>query len=86
MEGCTIFSKLDLPKGFHKKPVHPRDVHKTAIITLFGLWEFVCMPFGLRNAGQGFQRFMDKVLEGLDYCFIYVDDLLIGRKSLEEHV
>ena len=44
------------------------------------------MPFGLRNAGQGFQRFMDKVLEGLDYCFIYVDDLLIGRKSLEEHV
>ena len=38
------------------------------------------------HAGQGFQRFMDKVLEGLDYCFIYVDDVLIGRKSLEEHV
>ena len=44
------------------------------------------MPFGLRNAGQSFQRFMNKVLEGLDYCFIYVDDVLIGSKSLEEHM
>ena len=42
------------------------------------------MPFGLRNAGQSFQRFMDEVLEGLEYCFVYVDDMLIGSKSLEE--
>ena len=28
---------------------------------------------------------MDEVLEGLDYCFVYVDDVLIGSKSLEEH-
>ena len=44
------------------------------------------MPFGLRNAGQSFQRFMNKVLEGLDYCFVYVEDVLIGSKSLEEHM
>ena len=43
------------------------------------------MPFGLWNAGQSFQRFMDRVLSGLDYCFVYVDDVLIGSKSLEEH-
>ena len=44
------------------------------------------MPFGLRNAGQTFQRFMDEVLEGLEYCFIYVDDMLIKSKSQEEHM
>ena len=43
------------------------------------------MPFGLRNAGKSFQRFMERVLAGLDYCFIYVNDVLIGSKSLEEH-
>ena len=44
------------------------------------------MRFGLRNVGQTFQRFMDEVLEGLEYCFVYVDDVLIGSKSQEEHM
>ena len=44
------------------------------------------MPFGLQNAGQSFQHFMGKVLDGLDFCFVYVDDVLIMSKSPEEHV
>ncbi len=59
------------------------DIHKMAVITPFGLWEFLRMPFGLRNAGQSFQRFMDEVLAGL--AFSYLDDILIGSTSPEEH-
>jgi hypothetical protein len=43
------------------------------------------MPFGLRNAAQTFQRFMDQVLRGLTFCYAYIDDILIASTSREEH-
>jgi hypothetical protein len=66
--------------------VQEGDIHKTAVITPFGLWEFLCMPFGLRNAGQSFQWFMDEVLSGLDFAFCYLNDMLIGSFSPDEHL
>ena len=59
LSGATVFSNLDLKKGYHQIPVHPSNVKKTAIITLFGLFEFLWMPFRLKNAGMTFQCFMD---------------------------
>jgi len=37
------------------------DVCKTAIVTLFGLFEFLSMPLGLKNAAQTFQHLMDRI-------------------------
>jgi cleavage and polyadenylation specificity factor subunit 1 len=86
LHGCSIFSKLDLRKGYYQIPVQEGDIHKTAVITPFGLWEFLRMPFGLRNAGQSFQRFMDEVLAGLDFAFCYLDDILIASSTEDEHL
>jgi hypothetical protein len=49
MSGCTIFGKVDLGKGYHQIPMHAKDI---CIITPFGLYEFLRMGFGVRNAGN----------------------------------
>lgn len=84
LHGCT-FSKIDLIKAYYQIPVAEEDRHKTAVTTPFGLYEFNRMPFGLRNAAQTFQRFLDTVLRGLDFCRSYIDDLLVASKDEEEH-
>jgi hypothetical protein len=81
-----VFSKLDLKKGYYQVPMGKDDISKTAVITPFGLFEFLRMPFGLRNAGQTFQRMMDQVLNGLDFCFVYLDDVLVASENKEQHI
>jgi hypothetical protein len=64
--GCKVFSKINLVKVCHQIPIAEADITKTVIATPFGLWEFLFMAFGLKNAAQALQRLKDNILMGLD--------------------
>ena len=83
--GSHMFSTLDLMKGYYQVEMFPDDIPKIAIITPFSLFEFVWMSFGLRNAGSTFQHLMDRVLAGLPFIFIYLDDVLVASPDHASH-
>jgi hypothetical protein len=85
LHGCRYFSVVDLVKGYHQIPMSAADVPKTAIVTPFGMFEYLYMLFGLKNAAQTFQRLMDRIFRHLPFLFTYLDDHLIASETLEDH-
>ena len=86
--GVRYFSTLDLQSGYWQIKVEEADIHKTAFITKYGLFECIKMPFGLCSAPSTFQRCMELVFRGLQWCtlLIYLDDIIILGRTMEENL
>ena len=77
--GATLFSTFDLTSDYHQIPVRSVNIHKTAFVTKYGLFEFQTMQFGVCNGPPTCQRLMELVLNGLQWqiCLIYLDDIIV---------
>jgi hypothetical protein len=87
MKGANVFSKIDLRLGYHQLKIRELDIPKTAFRTLYGLYEYTMMSFGLTNAPAYFMYLMNKVfMEYLDrFVVVFIDDILVFSKTMEEH-
>ena len=84
-ESCW-FSALDLKSGYWQMKMNKYSIEKTAFSTPDGHYEFLRLPFGLKNAPAEFSRLMYMVLGQLPYVEIYLDDITIHSKSFEDHI
>ena len=60
----------------------------TAFATVFGLYQFARMPFGLKNAGASYCRFVQRLVDilGVPGIVAYHSDVLMHTADLDSHV
>ena len=81
-------STLDWYSGYYQLLLNPKDCHKTAFITKFGLFAFLCMPFDLCNAPSTFQQVVQFIFSGMLWkeVLAYLDDIFVLGKSFKGHL
>jgi hypothetical protein len=87
LAGAQVFSKIDLRSGNHQIKIYDEDIPKTAFSMRYGLYEYLVMSFGLTNVPAHFIYLMNSVfmLELDKFVVVFIDDILVYSKSMEEH-
>lgn len=85
---ATVFSTLDANGSYWQIEIEKSDRDKTAFTSPHGLYRFIRMPFGLRNAPGTFQRTMDVILSTVKWQFalVYLDDIVVFSRTPVEHI
>lgn len=87
LSGCRWFSVLDLRSGYYQISMSDEDKEKTAFICPLGFYQFERMPQGITGAPATFQRLMERAVGDMNLlqCLVYLDDLIVFGRTLEEH-
>ncbi|CAA0816892.1 Unknown protein, partial [Striga hermonthica] len=86
--GHQLMSFLDAYSGYNQIPMHPDDAEHTSFYSARGLYCYVMMTFGLKNAGATYQRLVNKMFARLigHTMEVYVDDMLVKSEHASDHI
>ena len=84
---ATVFTTLDCNSGYWQIPLSEEEKDKTTFTSDMGLYRFLRIPFGLKNAPATFQRAVNIILSRVkwQYALVYIDDVIIYSNSIEKH-
>ena len=86
LSGGKQFSKLDLAQAYLQLPFAEDSKEFVTINTSKGLFQYNRLPFGVSSAPAIFQRCIENLLQGCKGVSIYIDDILVMGKSIEEYL
>ncbi|KAJ0951779.1 putative nucleotidyltransferase, Ribonuclease H [Helianthus annuus] len=86
--GHELLTFMDASSGFQQIQMEPSDQEDTTFMTPTGLYCYIAMPFGLRNAGATYQRlvnmmFKDQIGQTME---VYIDDMVVKSIKAEDHL
>ncbi|CAN6691091.1 unnamed protein product [Malus baccata var. baccata] len=85
-----VLSFMDGNAGYNQIKMAPEDIHKTSFRCPghMGAYEYLVMPFGLKNAGATYQMAMNAIFHDLigQSMEVYIDDIVVKSKTEEQHL
>ncbi|UYV83454.1 hypothetical protein LAZ67_23001089, partial [Cordylochernes scorpioides] len=85
LHGCKVFANLDLSLAHYQIRLHSDSRYLTTFITHMGIYQFKRLPDGLSSAPGAFQRYLSELLMDIKDVSCYLDDIIIGVSSMEDH-
>ncbi len=86
--GHEMLTFMDASSGFNQIKMYPPDQEHTAFIMERGIYCYIAMPFGLKNAEATYQRLVSMMFKDQigDIMEVYIDDMVVKSKNAQDHV
>ena len=87
MARSALMSLMDGFLGYNQIKMAPKDMTKTTFTTEWGIYCYMVMPFGLKNARATYQRMATALLHDTMHneVNVYVDDMIVKSKDRGNH-
>ena len=88
LQGSNIYSALDASGAYHTIPVSKKSRSLLTFISPLGLWSMKKMPFGARNSGAVYSRYMDLIISKINspHILAYLDDIIVHSSTLNQQL
>ena len=86
LAGGKVFSKIDLSQAYQQCVIDASSRDCTTINTHRGLFRYTRLPYGINQCPSIFQRLMENLFRDCPNTFVYLDDILITGRSVDEHL